>query len=132
LELAKRARGTPRKGNRILKRIRDFAQIRGEGVVDTKILKKACQVLEIDKMGLDKMDRAYLMALCLDHHGGPVGVENLAATLSEDTGTIEEMVEPYLMQQGLIKRTRKGRVATKKCFKHLGIPITKKTQERLF
>lgn len=132
LELAKRSRGTPRIANRILKRIRDFVQIKGEGVVNEAILAEALEVLEIDKFGLDKMDRDFLTALCLDHQGGPVGVETLAAIVSEDVGTIEEVIEPYLMQRGLLKRTSKGRMATSKAFRHLGLPLPKKTQASLF
>lgn len=132
LELAKRSRGTPRIANRILKRIRDFAQIKGEGVINSQILEEALEVLEIDQLGLDKMDRDFLTALCLDHQGGPVGVETLAATVSEDTGTIEEVIEPYLMKKGLLKRMRKGRMATPKAFKHLNIPLSKEHQASLF
>lgn len=130
--LAKRARGTPRIANRILRRIRDFAQIKGRGVIDHQMLQQALEVLEIDEFGLDKMDRDYLTALCLDHQGGPVGVETLAATVSEDVGTLEDVIEPYLMQRGLLKRTRKGRMATPRTFKHLNIPLPKNYQSSLF
>lgn len=131
-ELARRARGAPRVANRILKRIRDFAQIKGQGVIDRGVLEEALKVLEIDELGLDKMDRDYLTSLCLDHQGGPVGVETLAASVSEDVGTIEDVIEPYLMQKGLMKRTRKGRMATPKTFKHLKIPLPKNYQTSLF
>jgi Holliday junction DNA helicase RuvB len=130
--LAGRARGTPRIANRILKRVRDYAQIKNKGVVDQAILDEALKILEIDEFGLDKTDRDYLTALCLDHQGGPVGVETLAATVSEDVGTIEEVIEPYLMQKGLLKRTRKGRMATKRAFRHLGLPLPEGDQGSLF
>ncbi len=131
LKLARRSRGTPRTANRILKRIRDFAQIKGEGVINENVLERALDVLEIDKLGLDKLDRDFLTALCLDYQGGPVGVETLAATISEDVGTIEDVVESYLMQKGLLKRTKKGRVATAKAFEHLDIPLPKNYQQTL-
>lgn len=132
LKLAKRCRGTPRTANRLLKRIRDFAQIKGKGVITEQILEEALEVLEIDKLGLDKMDRDFLTALCLDHQGGPVGVETLAVTVSEDVGTLEDVIEPYLIQKGLLKRTKKGRVATAKAFKHLNLPLPKNYQASLF
>jgi len=131
-QLAKRARGTPRVANRILKRIRDFAQIKGEGVIDAQILEEALRVLEIDELGLDKMDRDFLTALCLDHRGGPVGIETLAVTISEDISTLEDVIEPYLIKKGLLKRTRKGRVAVPRAFKHLNIPVPKNYQASLF
>jgi len=132
LKLAKRCRGTPRTANRLLKRIRDFAQIKGKGVITEQILEEALEVLEIDKLGLDIMDRDFLTALCLDHQGGPVGVETLAVTVSEDVGTLEDVIEPYLIQKGLLKRTKKGRVATAKAFKHLNLPLPKNYQASLF
>ena len=131
-QLARRCRGTPRIANRIVKRIRDFAQIKGEGVINEEILFEALKVLEVDEYGLDKLDRDLLAALCFDHQGGPVGAETLAATLAEDVNTLEDVVEPYLMQKSLLKRTRKGRVATPKAFKHLGIPLPKDYQGSLF
>lgn len=131
LELAQRSRGTPRIANRILKRVRDFAQIKGQGKINQEILNQALRVLEIDEYGLDKMDRDLLTSLCLDHTGGPVGVTTLAATICEDVNTLEDVIEPYLMKKGLIKRTRQGRMATKKAFKHLGLPMSKSVQEKL-
>lgn len=128
IKLARRSRGTPRIANRILKRIRDFAQIKGQGVIDDKVLQEALEVLEVDEFGLDKIDRDLLTVLCLDHQGGPVGVETLAAGISEDVGTIEDVIEPYLMKKGLLKRTRKGRVAAPKAFRHLNIPLPKSYQ----
>lgn len=131
-KLAKRARGTPRVANRILKRVRDYAQLKSRGLINEPVLNEALAILEIDELGLDKTDRDILAALCLDHQGGPVGVETLAATISEDVGTLEDVIEPYLMQRGLLKRTNKGRVATIKAFKHLGIPLPKNNQGALF
>ncbi|MFC1727739.1 Holliday junction branch migration DNA helicase RuvB [Patescibacteria group bacterium] len=131
--LARRSRGTPRIANRILKRVRDFAQIKNQGIIDQAILNEALKILEIDEFGLDKADRDYLTALCLDHQGGPVGVDTLAAIISEDTGTVEDVIEPYLLQKSLIKRTRKGRVATSKAFRHLQLPLPgEKKQKSLF
>lgn len=130
--LAQRSRGTPRIANRILKRVRDYAQIKNQGVVNQLILEEALTILEIDELGLDKADRDYLTALCFDHQGGPVGIETLAATISEDIGTVEEVIEPYLMQRGLLKRTQKGRMATKRAFRHLNLPLPEEKQSPLF
>lgn len=131
LELAKRSRGTPRIANRLLKRIRDYAQIKGEGKINNQLLNESLMVLEIDEFGLDRTDRDILKALCLDYGGGPVGLDTLAATISEDVGTIEDVIEPYLIQKRLLKRTKQGRVATKKAFEHLGIPVSEEKQEKL-
>jgi Holliday junction DNA helicase RuvB len=117
--LAKRARGTPRIGLKLLKRARDFAQVKGKTIVDESVLIEAFSLLEIDELGLDDSDRRLLLALIEKHDGGPVGVETIAATLSEDIGTIEEVIEPYLMQTGLLKRTPRGRQATDKAYDHL-------------
>lgn len=124
-ELASRSRGTPRIANTLLKRIRDFVQIKAQGKITKQLLDEALKILEVDELGLDKIDRDFLTVLCLDHQGKPVGVETLAATLSEDEGTLLEVIEPYLMQKSLIKRTKQGRVATPKSFKHLNIPLPK-------
>lgn len=131
LALAQRSRGTPRIANHLLRRVRDFAQIKGEGIITPDILDQALAILEVDSFGLDKADRDLLTALCLDHQGGPVGVETLAATISEDSGTIEDFIEPYLMKRGLLKRTHKGRMATKRAFEHLGLPFPRNYQEKL-
>lgn len=130
--LAKRSRGTPREANRLLKRIRDFAQIKGEGKINPQLLEESLKVLEIDELGLDKVDRDLIKAVCLDYQGGPVGLETLATMISEDIGTIEDVIEPYLIQKGLLKRTRQGRMGTEKAFRHLGIEISKKIQEKLW
>lgn len=118
-QLARRARGTPRIALRLLKRVRDVAQVLGEGKVTKKLLDKALELLEVDPLGLDDSDRKFLLTIIDKFKGGPVGVETLAAVLSEDVGTVEDVIEPYLMQIGFIKRTPKGRVATEATYKHL-------------
>ena len=120
-ELAKRARGTPRIALKLLKRARDFAQVKEKGNIDDTVLTEAFGLLEIDELGLDDSDRRLLKALIEKHQGGPVGIETLAATLSEDIGTLEEVIEPYLMQIGLLKRTPRGRQVTEKAYRHLKI-----------
>ena len=120
-ELAKRARGTPRIALKLLKRARDFAQVKEKGNIDDTVLTEAFGLLEIDELGLDDSDRRLLKALIEKHQGGPVGIETLAATLSEDIGTLEEVMEPYLMQIGLLKRTPRGRQVTEKAYRHLKI-----------
>jgi len=122
-EVARRSRGTPRIANRLLKRVRDFAQIKGENTITEDIAKEALARLEVDPLGLDRTDRELLKTLIVNFGGGPVGLETLAASLSEDPGTIEEVYEPYLLQQGLLQRTPRGRVATPQAFKHLGLPL---------
>ncbi|KKR76476.1 MAG: Holliday junction ATP-dependent DNA helicase RuvB [Candidatus Levybacteria bacterium GW2011_GWA2_40_8] len=131
-ELAKRARGTPRIALKLLKRVRDFAEVRGSGTIDLPILFNALAVLEVDKMGLDKNDGQYLLAIIEKFGGGPVGIETLASSLSEDIGTIEEVIEPYLMQIGFVKRTPRGREATSSGFAHFGKAKKNKNQESLF
>ncbi len=123
--LATRARLTPRIANRLLKRVRDYADVNGDGIVDTSISQKALELLEIDDMGLDPADRMFLNAIIDNYNGGPVGVETLSALTSEERGTIEDFFEPYLMQIGLLERTPRGRKVTPKAYKHLG----KKGQE---
>lgn len=132
LSLAERSRGTPREANRLLKRVRDFAEIKNQNFIDRDLLGTALKVLEIDELGLDKADREFLKTLCLDFRGGPVGLDTLAASIAEDLGTVEDVVEPFLMQNKLIKRTKQGRVATKKAFDHLQISLTKDEQKKLF
>jgi Holliday junction DNA helicase RuvB len=122
ISLSKRARGTPRIALKLLKRARDFAQVKGKENIDEEVLKDAFGLLEIDEMGLDDSDRRLLRALIEKHGGGPVGIETLAATLSEDIGTLEEVIEPYLMQIGFLKRTPRGREVTEKAYRHLKIP----------
>ena len=120
-EVASRSRGTPRIANRLLKRVRDFAEITGTGTITDEIADKALSCLEIDKIGLDNIDRLMLEAIIKKFAGGPVGVETLAATIGEDVTTIEDVYEPYLMQIGFINRTPRGRTATPEAYKHMGI-----------
>lgn len=118
--LAERSRGTPRVANRLLRRVRDFAQVEGDGSIDRNIVDLACARLEVDPAGLDEMDRRLLRVVIEHYDGGPVGVETLAAALSEPRDTIEDVYEPYLLQQGFLGRTPRGRVATRKAYAHLG------------
>lgn len=120
LEVARRARGTPRIALKLLKRVRDVAQVHGDGEVTLRMLIKALAMMEVDPVGLDDSDRRYLLALIDKFNGGPAGIETMAATISEDIGTIEEVIEPYLMQLGFLKRTPRGRMVTPLGYKHLG------------
>jgi Holliday junction DNA helicase RuvB len=122
-ELAERSRGTPRVANRLLKRVRDFAEVRGAGVVTGEVARGALGLLEVDTIGLDRHDRAILGVIASKFSGGPVGLSTLAAAVDEEQGTIEDVYEPYLLQQGLLKRTPRGRVITERGFEHLGLPI---------
>lgn len=119
-QLATRARLTPRIANRLLKRVRDYADVNGDGIIDTVISTQALQLLEIDELGLDPIDRLLLLAIIESYNGGPVGVETLAALTAEERSTIEDFIEPYLMQIGLLERTPRGRKVTHKAYKHLG------------
>jgi Holliday junction DNA helicase RuvB len=119
-ELAKRARLTPRIANRLLKRVRDYADVNGDGIIDTVISDKALKLLDIDELGLDSADRMLLSAIIDNYNGGPVGVETIAAITAEERSTIEDFYEPFLMQIGLIERTPRGRKVTRKAYKHLG------------
>lgn len=121
MELARRSRGTPRIANRLLKRVRDFAQVLGEGVVTREIAKDALDRLEIDELGLDQNDRRMLLAMIQNYDGGPVGLETLAAIVGEESVTLEDVYEPYLMQLGFLTRTPRGRCATALAYRHLGI-----------
>ena len=121
MELARRSRGTPRLANRLLKRVRDFAQVRYDGVITKEVAVNALDLLEVDRLGLDKGDRNILETIIGKFSGGPVGLETLAAALGEDTGTLEEVYEPYLIQNGLLQRTPRGRVATENAYRHLGL-----------
>jgi Holliday junction DNA helicase RuvB len=123
VELARRARGTPRIANRLLRRVRDFAEVRHQGAVTLAIAKEALVMLEVDEYGLDEIDRKLLIAVIERFHGGPVGVNALASSIAEDRGTIEDLYEPYLIQIGFLQRTPRGRVATKIAYEHLGYPI---------
>ncbi len=125
IEIAKRSRGTPRIANRLLKRVRDYAQVIGQGVVNKDIANKTLQVMEIDELGLDVIDRKILTTIINKFGGGPVGLDTLAATISEDATTIEDVYEPYLLQLGFISRTPRGRVALEGAYKHFAIPYDK-------
>nr|MCR4929767.1 Holliday junction branch migration DNA helicase RuvB [Lachnospiraceae bacterium] len=120
-ELARRSRGTPRIANRLLKRVRDYAIVANNGIITKAITDESLDMLDIDKYGLDATDRKYLETIIARFNGGPVGVETLAASLSEETDTIEDVYEPYLLQLGFIQRTPKGRIATDASFAHLGL-----------
>lgn len=121
VEIARRSRGTPRLANRLLKRVRDFAQVKYDGVITRKVANFALDLLEVDKLGLDNTDRDILMSMIEKFHGGPVGLDTLAACIGEDSGTIEDVYEPYLIQNGLIARTPRGRVVTEKTYLHFGL-----------
>lgn len=121
LELARRSRGTPRLANRILKRVRDFAQVRYDGVITGEVARTALDLLDVDKMGLDHIDRNILQTMIEKFDGGPVGLDTLAAAIGEDAGTIEDVYEPYLIKNGFINRTPRGRVVTEYAYHHLGL-----------
>lgn len=121
LELAKRSRGTPRLANRLLKRVRDFALVRYDGVITSDVAENALDLLEVDRHGLDNNDRAILQTLTQKFAGGPAGLDTLAASIGEDAGTLEDVYEPYLIKSGFIQRTPRGRVATELAYKHLGL-----------
>ncbi|MBV1875326.1 MAG: Holliday junction branch migration DNA helicase RuvB [Cycloclasticus sp.] len=125
-EIAVRSRGTPRIANRLLRRVRDYADVKGDGVITADIANKALSMLEVDKSGFDKMDRRLLSTLIETFDGGPVGVDSLAAALSEERGTVEDVLEPYLIQKGYIMRTSRGRMATRHAYEHLGLKAPKK------
>ena len=126
LEIALRSRGTPRIANRLLKRVRDFAQIMGDGRVDKEITDKALQILDVDNAGLDYIDQKILRTMIGMYNGGPVGLGTLAVNIAEDQETVEDMYEPYLIQKGFIMRTKQGRKATPKAYEHLGYPYQEK------
>ncbi len=122
MEMAKRSRGTPRIANRLLKRVRDYAQVRHDGVITGQVAAEAMDLLDVDKCGLDFMDREILNTMIFKFQGGPVGLDTLAASLSEDAGTLEDVYEPYLLKCGFIQRTPRGRVVTQRAYEHLKIP----------
>lgn len=123
VEIARRSRGTPRLANRLLKRVRDFAQVKYDGAITLKVANFALDLLEVDKLGLDNTDRDILMTMIDRFGGGPVGLDTLAASIGEDSGTIEDVYEPYLIQNGLIARTPRGRIVTEKAYAHFGLQI---------
>jgi len=121
LEIARRSRGTPRVANRLLRRVRDYAEVKGDGFIDLPIASAAMEMLRVDEQGFDTMDRRLLQLIIENFDGGPVGVESIAASLSEERGTVEDVLEPYLIQQGYITRTARGRMATSKAYRHFGL-----------
>jgi len=131
-EIAVRSRGTPRIANRLLKRVRDYAQVMGDGNITPEVSKEALKRLEVDGSGLDSADRKVLAIIINNFGGGPVGVETIAASLSEDTDTVMDVYEPYLLQKGFLQRTPRGRIATPKAYEHLGISFNKGNQQALF
>lgn len=123
MEIARRSRGTPRIANRLLKRVRDFAQVLGVEVIDCQLADEALDKLEVDRYGFDRNDRKILTTIVKTFGGGPVGIETIAAAVSEESSTIEDVIEPYLMQQGMLNRTSRGRMATRETYRYLGIPF---------
>lgn len=124
LEIARRSRGTPRIANRLLKRVRDFAQVLGVEVIDRQLADEALAKLEVDRYGFDRNDRKILTTIVKTFGGGPVGIETIAAAVSEESSTIEDVIEPYLMQQGMLNRTSRGRMATRETYRYLGMPFS--------
>ena len=125
LEIAKRSRGTPRIANRLLRRVRDYAQVKSDGNVTSEVADAALKMLDVDHLGFDVMDRKLLLAVLEKFNGGPVGLDNLAAAIGEERDTIEDVLEPYLIQQGYLMRTPRGRVATQQAYQHFGLPMPK-------
>ena len=124
-EIANRARGTPRIANRLLRRVRDFAEVKSEGKINKLIADAALKMLDVDLIGLDLMDRSFLLAIIEKFSGGPVGLDNIAAAIGEEKETIEDVIEPYLIQQGYLMRTPRGRLATPKTYEHFGLKHSK-------
>ncbi|KAA3641189.1 MAG: Holliday junction branch migration DNA helicase RuvB [Proteobacteria bacterium] len=131
-EVAKRSRGTPRIANRLLRRVRDYAEIKGDGVITQQLAADAMDMLQVDQRGLDEMDRKLLQVITVQFEGGPVGINSLAAALSEERGTVEDVIEPYLIQQGLMARTARGRIATRKTWQIMGLKQPTKPNQDLF
>ena len=132
-EIARRSRGTPRIANRLLRRVRDYAQVKADGIINRKVASKALKMMEVDGKGLDKMDHKLLLTMIEKYAGGPVGIESLAVSISEEKGTIEDVLEPYLIQSGFIQRTPRGRIATPLAYEHFKKPLPNQSQqEKLF
>jgi len=131
-EIARRSRGTPRIANRLLRRVRDFAQVKGDGVINYETAARALEMLEVDELGFDEVDRKILTTLIEHYQGGPAGIGAIAAAVGEDRGTIEDLYEPYLIQQGFLQRTKQGRIATPRAYEHLGQPPPSDSTARLF
>ncbi len=132
MELARRSRGTPRVANRLLRRVRDYAQVHTNDVIDHESARQALELLEVDEFGFDEVDRKILSTLIEHYQGGPAGIQALAAAVGEDRGTLEDLYEPYLIQEGFLQRTPRGRVATHRAYEHLGIQPPPGTSGRLF
>jgi Holliday junction DNA helicase RuvB len=130
-EIARRARGTPRIANRLLRRVRDYAQVLGDGRITQAVSKRALDEMEVDKFGLDEVDRKILLTLIEKFDGGPVGIGTIAASISEERESIEEIIEPYLIQIGFLNRTPRGRVATPAAYKHMGFPAPRRQEDAL-
>ena len=126
MELARRSRGTPRLANRLLKRVRDYAQVKYDGKVTERIAREVLDILDVDRYGLDAVDRNVLWTMIEKFGGGPVGLDTLAASIGEDSGTLEDVYEPYLLQNGFLQRTPRGRIVTPAAYRHLGIPFDEK------
>ncbi len=131
-EIARRSRGTPRIANRLLRRVRDFAQVKGDGVIKRATAAKALEMLEVDELGFDEVDRKILTTLIEHYQGGPAGIAAIAAAVGEDRGTIEDLYEPFLIQQGFLQRTKQGRIATRRAYEHLGQPPPSDSTATLF
>ena len=129
LEIAIRSRGTPRIANRLLRRVRDFAQVKGDGIVNREVADTALNMLKVDTNGFDSMDRRLLLAMIEKYDGGPVGIDSLAAAVGEEGNTIEDVYEPYLIQQGFIMRTSRGRLATRLAYEHFGLKMPRRIVE---
>ena len=127
-EIAKRSRGTPRIANRLLRRVRDYAQVKGDGSVDQSVAQLALNMLDVDAEGFDMMDRKLMLAIIEKFDGGPVGLDNVAAAIGEERGTIEDVLEPYLIQQGFIMRTPRGRIASRAAYLHFGLLPSQNSQ----
>ncbi len=132
LEIASRSRGTPRIANRLLKRVRDYAQVKGDGVITKEMADQALKMLEVDQIGLDKVDKRMILSIINAFNGGPVGLETLAATIGEEPGTIEDVYEPYLLQIGFLNRTPRGRMVTKLAYEHFGVSFLENDEQQRF
>ena len=130
-EIARRGRGTPRVALRLLRRVRDFAEVRAQGVITRSVSRQALDLLDVDPLGLDDLDRRVLRTIIENYRGGPVGLSTIAASVSEESDTIMDVVEPYLLQLGFLERTSQGRLATQRAYEHLGLPFPKEGQQRL-
>ncbi|HAA02830.1 MAG TPA: Holliday junction branch migration DNA helicase RuvB, partial [Syntrophobacteraceae bacterium] len=132
LEIARRSRGTPRIANRLLRRVRDYAQVKADGHITQTVADQALKMLDVDEKGFDRMDRKILRTIIEKYDGGPIGIETLAAAVSEEKDTLEDVYEPYLIQEGYLKKTPRGRMATRRAFEHLGLSVQAGGQLKLF